>query len=279
MRIFYYTALIAIIYFSCDNIDKKKNSTKGHTIDSASSDSSENRAFTTDWTKLTKDYMTWYSYTYYNIRLSQDFIGIDIDSQKIDKETFLSKLMNENVVAYKTKILEGKPVYQLFKLNSNDENIKATSKQRASTEFEHFKMEGTEIPDFSFIDLNGTVYNKGNTKGKTLVLKCWFIHCVACVKEFPELNKLVDKYRKNSDVLFISLAMDSKEELSKFLQTKIFKYATVPEMESYMTDKLNITQYPTHLLVGKNGKIEKVVNSVDDLKPFLEREINYKLDK
>ena len=149
----------------------------------------------------------------------------------------------------------------------------------ASTEFEHFKIEGTEIPEFNFKDINGKLYNKTNVKGKILVLKCWFIHCVACVKEFPELNKLVDEYQKNNDILFISLAMDSKEELSKFLETKIFKYATISEMKSYMTDKLNITQYPTHLLIDRKGKIKKVVNTVGDLKPFLQKEVNLKSDE
>jgi hypothetical protein len=39
-----------------------------------------------------------------------------------------------------------------------------------------------------------------------------------------------------------------------------------------MIDKLNITEYPTHLLIDKNGKILKVVNRINDLIPFLKRE-------
>jgi hypothetical protein len=58
----------------------------------------------------------------------------------------------------------------------------------ASTEMAHFKMEGTPIPGFNFTDLNDKVYNQSTTRGKIVILKCWFIHCVACLKEFPELN-------------------------------------------------------------------------------------------
>jgi thiol-disulfide isomerase/thioredoxin len=216
--------------------------------------------------------MTWYNYTYYNVRLSQDFIGLDIDSIKIDKTAFLNKLMLGNAVAFKTKILRGKPVYQLFNINSADESIKATVKQMASTEMRHYKMEGIEIPEFNFTDLNGKVYNKLSTTGKKVVLKCWFIHCVACVKEFPELNKLVDENHGRDDILFISLAMDSKQDLIKFLDTRKFKYAVIPEMKNYMVDKLNVTEYPTHLLIDGNGKIIKVVNRIDDLTPFLNKE-------
>ncbi len=240
------------------------------------SNSVSDQIFTTDWKTLTKDFMTWYNYTYYNVRLSQDFIGLDLDSIKIDKAAFLNKLMTENVVAFKTKILQGQSVYQLFKLNSNDESIKATIKQMASTEIPHFKMEGFEIPEFNFTDLMGKVYNKLLTKGKIVILKCWFIHCGACVKEFTELNKLVDDNHERDDILFLSLALDSKQDLIKFFETKDFKFATVAEMKNYIVNKLNITEYPTHLLIDRNGKIIKVVNRIDDLVPFLKNETDKK---
>lgn len=273
MKNFYLLLLIAIIHseFSCNSVEPKRNSTTN--MNSGTSGSVSDQTYTTNWETLTKDFRTWYNYTYHNVRLSQDFIALDIDSLNIDKATFLNRLKSENVVAFKTKMLQGKSVYQLFKLNSNDENIKATNKQIASTEIAHFKMEGIEIPEFNFTDLNGKVYNKSSTKGKIVILKCWFIHCVACVKEFPELNKLVEDNYGNNGILFISLAMDSKEKLIKFLRTRDFKYATVPEMKNYMTIKLNVTEYPTHLLVDRNGKIIKVVNRIDDLVPFLKNAI------
>ena len=278
MKNFYLLLLIATIHFqiSCNSVDKKENSTKEKTTNSEAADLVLNQTFNTDWNTLTKDYMTWYKYTYHTVRLSQDFIGLDIDSIKIDKRTFLNKLETENVVAFKTKILEGQSVYQLFKLNSNDRSIKATIKQMASTEIEHLKMEGVEIPDFNFTDLNGKIYNKSSTKGKIVVLKCWFIHCVACVKEFPELNKLVDENHGRNDILFISLALDSKDSLLNFLKTKDFKYATVPNMMNYLTNKLNITEYPTHLLIDRNGKILKIVSRIDDLIPFLNNQTGKK---
>ena len=278
MKNFYLLLLIATIHFqiSCNSVDKKEKSTKEKTTNSEAADLVSDQTFNTDWNTLTKDYMTWYKYTYDNVRLSQDFIGLDIDSIKIDKGTFLNKLETENVVAFKTKILEGQSVYQLFKLNSNDRSIKATIKQMASTEIEHLKMEGVEIPDFNFTDLNGKIYNKSSTKGKIVVLKCWFIHCVACVKEFPELNKLVDENHGRNDILFISLALDSKDSLLNFLKTKDFKYATVPNMMNYLTNKLNITEYPTHLLIDGNGKILKIVSRIDDLIPFLNNQTGKK---
>jgi cytochrome oxidase Cu insertion factor (SCO1/SenC/PrrC family) len=38
--------------------------------------------------------------------------------------------------------------------------------------------------DFSFKDLNGILITNESMKGKIVVIKCWYIHCAACIKEF-----------------------------------------------------------------------------------------------
>jgi thiol-disulfide isomerase/thioredoxin len=270
------TLLLLIVYsvFSCNSGKTKQipEANKNEVVNSGAKDSTSDKVFQTDWTTLTKDFNTWYSYTYYNVRLSENFIGLDTDSTPISKSTFLNKLINSNLVAFKIKISQGKSVYKLYKLNSKDESIKATIKQMATTEMVHFKMEGTEMPKYNFTDLNGKTYDNTSTKGKIVVLKCWFIHCVACVKEFPDLNNLVQENKNRNDILFISLAMDSKQDLITFLKTKEFKYAVIPETKSFMNDKMHITEYPTHLLIDRNGKIVKVVNRIEDLIPFINKE-------
>jgi len=267
--------VIIVSQYSCNNDNTNRNSTgtKESSANAETVDSVSDKVFVTDWKTLTKSFMTWYNYSYYNIHLSQDFIGLNIDSIRIDKKAFLNQLMTGNVVAFKIKIVRGEPVYKLFKLNSKDESIKTTIKQMASTEMTYHKMEGTEIPGFHFTDLNGNVYDKSSTKGKIVILKCWFIHCVACIAEFPALNKLVEDNKGRNDILFISLALDDKRDLLKFLKTKEFKYAVVPRMKNYVADKLNVTEFPTHLLVNKNGKIIKVVNRIEDLVPFIKKEL------
>jgi hypothetical protein len=119
------TLLLLIFYsvFSC-NIGETKQipgANKNQVVNSGNKDSDSEKVFETDWTTLTKDFNTWYSYTYYNVRLSDDFIGLDTDSTIIDKASFLKKLTNGKVVAFKIEILHGKPVYKLYKLNSKDE--------------------------------------------------------------------------------------------------------------------------------------------------------------
>jgi len=223
--------------------------------------------------ELVKNSRIWYNYTYDNVKLSEDFIGLDVDSSAISKTAFLNKLLTGEVLAFRTSVVQGRPVYKLYKFASIDEGIKGTSTQLASIEKRNYDMEGRQLPSYTFTDLNNTTYTPPSTKGKILVLKCWFIHCVACVQEFPTCNKLVEENKANKNVLFISLAIDTKQQLADFIKTKPLKYAVIPNMESYMADKLNIGEYPTQLLIDKTGRIVKVVNRIDELEPFLKKEI------
>jgi len=219
---------------------------------------------------LVKNFTAWYNYTYYNVKLSQNFVGLNVDSNIIAKADFLNILSTGNFIAVKVLSKDDLPYYKLYKLTSNAEDIRSTIKQMALTEIEHNLIEGKELPAYNFNDLNENIYNNTNTRGKIVVLKCWFIHCFNCVQEFPELNKLVNKYKNRDDIKFVSLALDSKKKLESFLKTKEFKYAVVPDQEKYMKDNLKITAYPTHILIDRNGKIVKVVNTIEELAPFLE---------
>jgi hypothetical protein len=81
------------------------------------------------------------------------------------------------------------------------------------------------------------------------------------VKEFPEVNALVAKYQANKDVLFVSLTYDEASVLRKYLQHKPLSYAVVPNMMEYMDKRLKVNGYPTHVVVGRDGRIAYMTNT------------------
>ena len=222
---------------------------------------------------LQKDFATWWAYMYDNVKLSQDFVGLDVDSTVITKKDFLARLTSGRVVPFKVLVRDGVPYYRLYAVNKAQAGIVETIKQTAASEIDHFRMEGKALPAYQFTDIAGKTYSSSANQGKLMVFKCWFIGCVACVKEFPELNKLVDSYQDRSDIVFISLALDKKENLVRFLQTHPLQYATVPEMKDFMQGPLSVSACPTHILLDRAGKIVKVVNRIDELKPFIDKQL------
>lgn len=212
----------------------------------------------------------WNAYTKKNIDLMSTFTPIDEKGAITHKGIFLTLLRTGGYIPVKS-VKDGKTQYQLKVIEkTTDEKIKKAIVGKATVAHHYFRMEGKKLPDYDFVDLKGKPHNKADNRGKLLVLKCWFINCKVCVEEFPQLNALVDKY-KDDKIEFVSLAFDEKDKLVKFLETKPFKYATIPQQKKYMSKKLKVKQYPTHLIVDSNGVIIKMVNNVNTLTQELKR--------
>ncbi|GGG97468.1 hypothetical protein GCM10011416_14350 [Polaribacter pacificus] len=223
--------------------------------------------------ELELNFMNWWTYHSNNITLSSNFISLNENSATIDKKEFLEKLITSKYIPVKLKSNKEFDTYKLFKLHSNaNKSIGSTLKSQSLTNLKHYNMEGMHFPDFDFTDLNGNVYTNENTKGKILILKTWFINCIACVAEFPELNAFVEKYKQRKDIIFLSLALDSKAELEVFLQKKVFKYQVVSNQNEFIGKKMNLQIFPTHILVDSNGTILKVVNKASEMIAFFENE-------
>jgi len=217
------------------------------------------------------NFLKWWTYHSKNISLSSDFIGLNEKSDTISKEQFLEKLITGDFIPLKLKSNEKTETYKLYKLDSLADNvIGSTIKNESLTSLRHFNMEGQTFPEFDFTDLNGIHLNNENTKGKTTIIKTWFIGCTACVAEFPELNKLVESHKEANDMVFVSLALDSKPELEKFLLKKPFNYQVVADKKDFLERILKLEIYPTHIIVDQNGAILKVVNKASEMIAFLE---------
>ncbi len=223
-----------------------------------------------DLDKIQDSYDNWSTYTKQNIDLMSTYVPIDDKGAKVEKGIFLTLLRTGAYIPVKSES-KGKTQYTLTNIEeSADEKIKKSIVGKATVAHKYFKMEGKRLPAYEFVDLKGKSHNKADTKGKILVLKCWFINCKVCVEEFPQLNALVEKY-KGDKIEFVSLAFDEKDKLIEFLKTKDFKYVTIPEQKNYMSKKLKVKQYPTHLIVDANGRIIKMVNNVKTLTAELSR--------
>lgn len=103
-------------------------------------------------------------------------------------------------------------------------------------------------------DINNEKINTKKMEGKILVINFWFIKCPPCVMEMPELNKIVEEYKNDSNVIFLAVALDSKSEIKDFLKKNPFKY-TIIDDGKYITSGYKVSSYPTNIVVSPEGKI------------------------
>ena len=132
--------------------------------------------------------------------------------------------------------------------------------------------EGKTIPDFTLEDMEGNSYSTTSLAGKTVVFNTWFIKCKPCVMEMPELNELVHKYKKNTDIVFLGVTFDKTSDVESFLQEHAFDYNIITDQMEYL-GSLQISGYPTNFVVDGSGKVlftsigysSQTIKAIDDI--------------
>jgi peroxiredoxin len=112
---------------------------------------------------------------------------------------------------------------------------------------------GKEARPFSVTDMKGKKISLEKLKGKIIVVNFWFMECKPCRMEMPELNKLVDEYKRKG-IVFLGLSTNNKEQLKRFLEKNEFKYDIVPD-SGMVAGSYGVTGFPTHMVIGRDLKI------------------------
>jgi Thiol-disulfide isomerase and thioredoxins len=187
--------------------------------------------------------------------------GFSLDDSTIVFRDKTGTLMNKEQVL---SIMKGK--FSVSTQNLPDGKKVLTIIPLSETEMDQSKKEkevfiksllDKKLAGFSFHDINGNLLDGDKLRGKIVVLNFWFTACKPCIMEMPALNKLVSTY-KGKSVVFIAPTFDRTQLTKQFLTKRQFDYIIIPEARSYM-DSLNVTIFPTHLVVDRNGIIRKVI--------------------
>lgn len=223
--------------------------------------------------QITASLQNFRQYESYHLNLEQDYTPLSTLGKPISRYKFLTMLMTGYYLPVKCLAANRQVYFKLVRLKPEQYKTYGSIVQDyARPEYANVAIEKKPMPGFKFTDLNGKVYTNANTRGKILVIKCWFIRCHACNEEIPAVNALVNRYRNRKDILFVSLADDPSKSLRDFLKTRQFNYAVVPDQQKYIFNSLHIYAYPTHLLVDKQGTIQFVTSYVDRLSTALAKE-------
>ena len=85
----------------------------------------------------------------------------------------------------------------------------------------------------------------------------WASWCVPCIKEIPHLKEL-EKNLSNSDVVFLSISIDSKEEAWKKKVTALGLEGNLfIDKDNKLCEALNVNGIPFFIIYDKEGKLYK----------------------
>jgi thiol-disulfide isomerase/thioredoxin len=120
------------------------------------------------------------------------------------------------------------------------------------------QLQAQTVKDFSLKDIQNTSQSFENLKGEKLtVIDFWATWCKPCMKAIPELNILYKEF-KEKGVSFISINCDGPRSIAKVgpvSKSLQIEYPVLLDIDSTVKTQLNLSAFPTLILVNSKGKI------------------------
>lgn len=117
---------------------------------------------------------------------------------------------------------------------------------------------GREIPDVALQTREGESVQLSSLFGKVLYIDFWATWCVPCCMEIPYMEKLVEHFKGNGKVAFISISTDRDEaawrEKVENDNPAWPQYRMTPEEEKAFSEKINLSFIPRFILLDSKGK-------------------------
>ncbi len=124
--------------------------------------------------------------------------------------------------------------------------------------FNGIELQAQQVRNFNFRDLQNTSRSFNELKGEKLTLiDFWTSRCKPCKKAVPSLNKVSEQY-KNKGVNVIGINCDGPRSISKvspLSKSLNIQYPILLDINNELMNDLNLSAYPTLILVNSKGKI------------------------
>ena len=133
---------------------------------------------------------------------------------------------------------------------------------RVARENEKKVTPGNAVPDVKLLSPDGTETSLYTLFGKVLYIDIWATWCAPCCMEIPYMEKLVERFKNQENIAFVSISDDKTAEpwQEKLERDKPAwpQYRIDPEGEEKFMKSLNINSIPRFILLDKEGKIIEI---------------------
>lgn len=117
---------------------------------------------------------------------------------------------------------------------------------------------GQKMSNFTLADLSGNRSSLSDYSGKTVLINTWASWCPPCRAEMPDLVDFYEKHREDNFIILAVNAGESEATARKFAAEYGLTFPVLLDSHFHLLDGLGIDSYPTSILIGPDGVIEKI---------------------
>lgn len=133
-------------------------------------------------------------------------------------------------------------------------------------------------PDFA-LPTNNEVVSLSQYKGKVVYLDFWASWCKPCLKSFPWMNEMQQKYKDNLVIVAVNLDND-RAEADKFLAKVDANFTVVYDSKALTAEQYQVLGMPSAYLISAEGQIlHSHVGFVPTKKPIYEKALQLAIAK
>jgi thiol-disulfide isomerase/thioredoxin len=157
--------------------------------------------------------------------------------------------------------------------------LKADGQKLVSARLAKDLMQANAI-DGEITTLDGKPLKLSDWKGKVVFIDYWATWCGPCIKSFPALQKLYERYKDNPNVVIAAVnvwerSKDRVTTVRDFLgKNKYISFPIYMDATDAVVSKYGVTGIPSKFILGKDGRIQfKEVGMMPE-EQFLEETTN-----
>jgi peroxiredoxin len=115
-------------------------------------------------------------------------------------------------------------------------------------------------PPFTLTDIAGKKVSLEDYRGKLVVLAFWATSCAPCIESFPGMQKAVEKFAKDKDVVFLFINTSETgqgvdDRVAKLLKEKNYSFKVLLDRTNEVRDAYRARSLPHGIFVDRLGKI------------------------
>ena len=119
--------------------------------------------------------------------------------------------------------------------------------------------QATSLMDFTLSGVDGDKIAIASLKGKAVVFDFWATWCGPCRQQHPLYEEVKQRFRSQSDVVFLSVSTDEERDLvAPFLKENHWEQKVY--FEDGLSRALMITSMPTTIVVDRRGEVVSRMN-------------------